>query len=232
MTFVPICLSGCLWGISTDLEKIAAAFPAMIGGRKELQDRFMVFSTAFFQGLQALGNDESLVRSDILMGIAEAYAQSGQEQEALRYIGLTQEHFPDYPENDPSYIYAECGTPTLYQWEGKMYLELVDHYADRGYQQKASNALLRSIGATSLNDRCTNETIIYQADAARVLGELNVYASSLRQAARMAIDLGGKKRYSEALQVYQRTPASWTKERQIQLLAKDVFKQLPSGKVN
>lgn len=38
MTFVPICLSGCLWVISTDLEKVAAAIPEMIGGRKELQD--------------------------------------------------------------------------------------------------------------------------------------------------------------------------------------------------
>ena len=188
--------------------------------------------TAFQQGLQTLGNDNSLIRSDILMGIAEACAQNGQEQEALRYIGLAQDHFPDYPENDPSYIYAECGTPTLYQWEGKMYLELVDYYTNRGYQQKASDALMQSIGVTSLNDRCTNETIIYQADAARVLGEIDIYARSLRQAAQMSITLGSKKRYNEALQVYQRTPTTWIKEPQIQLLAKDIFKQLPARKAD
>ena len=188
--------------------------------------------TAFQQGLQTLGQDASLIRSDILMGMAEAHAQNGQEQEALRYIGLAQDHFPDYPENDPSYIYAECGTPTLYQWEGKMYLELVDYYTDRGYQQKASDALMQSIGATSLNDRCTNETIIYQADAARVLGEIDIYAGSLKQAAQMAIDLGSKKRYNEALQVYQRTPTTWIKESQIQLLARDIFKQLPARKAD
>ncbi len=31
----------CLWVVCTDLEKVSAAFPAMIGGRKELQDHFM-----------------------------------------------------------------------------------------------------------------------------------------------------------------------------------------------
>lgn len=186
--------------------------------------------TAFLQGLQALGDTPSLIKSDILMGIAEAYAQCGEEQKALHYIGLAQEHFPDYPEGDQSYIYAECGLTTLYQWEGKMYLELVDHFTDRGYQQRASDALMKSIGATSLNDRCTNETIIYQADAARVLGELSIYAGSLRQSVQMAVGIGSKKRYSETLQVYQRTPNPWIKEPQIQLLARDVFKQLPTGK--
>jgi transcriptional regulator with XRE-family HTH domain len=188
---------------------------------------------AFLQGLQALGDTPSLIKSDILMGVAEAYAQCGDEQKALHYIGLAQEHFPDYPESDQSYIYAECGLTTLYQWEGKMYLELVDHYTDRGYQQRASDALMHSIGATSLNSRCTNETIIYQADAARTLGELDIYTDALRKSAQMAIDLGSKKRYSEALQVYQRTPRAWVKEPQIQLLARDVFKQLPAArKVN
>jgi hypothetical protein len=40
------------------------------------------------------------------------------------------------------------------------------------------------------SERSANETIIYQADASRVLGELRVYATSLRQAAQMAIDIG------------------------------------------
>jgi len=34
----PIAIPGCLWVVSTDLEKVAAAFPAVIGGKSRLQD--------------------------------------------------------------------------------------------------------------------------------------------------------------------------------------------------
>jgi len=44
MTFVPFCLSRCLWIGSFDLEKVAAAFPAMIGGKKGLQDHIMTLT--------------------------------------------------------------------------------------------------------------------------------------------------------------------------------------------
>jgi hypothetical protein len=45
MTFVPVCLSGCLRIVSTDLEKVAAAFPAMIRGKKGLQDHIFAILT-------------------------------------------------------------------------------------------------------------------------------------------------------------------------------------------
>jgi len=181
----------------------------------------------FLEGLYALGNDNSLIKSDILMGLGEAYAQCNDEQNALYYLELAHNHFPSDPELDPSYMYAECGLTTLYQWEGKTYLELVEYQPDRGYQKKASNALMQSIGASSLSTRCTNETIIYQADAARALDELEIYSDTLTQAATMAIEIGSKKRYNEALQVYQKTPEKWLSEPLITGLGRDIFRQLP-----
>lgn len=181
----------------------------------------------FLEGLYVLGDDDSLIKSDILMGLGEAYAQCNDEQNALYYLGLAHNHFPSDPELNPSYKYAECGLTTLYQWEGKTYLELVEYQPDRGYQKKASNALMQSIGASSLSARCTNETIIYQADAARALGELEIYSDTLTQAATMAMEIGSKKRYNEALQVYQKTPEKWLTEAPIQRLARDTFRQLP-----
>jgi hypothetical protein len=159
------------------------------------------------------------------MGLAEAYAQCKEEQQALHHIGLAKKHFPDHPEYDQSFLYAECGLTTLYQWEGKMFLELSEQYPDRGYQIQARDVLMQSIGAQSLSDRCTTETIIYQADSARVTGELTIYTNALRTAAQMALDIGSKKRYNEALIVYQRTPHRWGNEPQVQALARDLFKQ-------
>jgi hypothetical protein len=111
-----------------------------------------------------------------------------------------------------------------------MYLELSEHYTNRGYQLKAANALMQGSGVQSISARSTAETIIYQADASRVLGELDLYATSLRQTAQMARDLGSQKRYSEAFSVFERMPEKWRHERQIQVLAKDVFGPLPGRK--
>jgi hypothetical protein len=40
----------------------------------------------------------------------------------------------------------------------------------------------------------------------------------------MAIALGSHKRYSEAVEVFQRTPDKWKAEQRILVLAKDVFR--------
>lgn len=184
----------------------------------------------FQKALHVLGDEITLLRSDILMGLSEACAQCKQEQEALRYMGMTQQFFPDHPELDRSFIYADCGVNTLYQWQGKAYLQLVGHFPDAGYQQKAVDSLMQSIGISSISERSANETVIYQADAARVLGELEIYTDSLRKATQMAVAIGSRRRYNDALLVYQQTPQKWIKERQIQTLARDVFKQLPVKK--
>ena len=186
----------------------------------------------FLQGLNVLGEEESLLRSDILMGLAEAYAQCKEEKQALHYMELAQAYFPAYPEHDLSYIYADCGWPVLYQWEGKMYLELAEQYPDFGYQRKAADALMQSIGVQSISERSMNETIVYQADVTRVLGELDVYVDYLETGAQMALTLGSRKRFTEALMVYQRTPEKWLAEQHIQALAKDVFRQFPTRKAN
>jgi transcriptional regulator with XRE-family HTH domain len=186
----------------------------------------------FRQALQMLGETPSLLRSDILMGLSEAYAQCHEEQEALRCMGLAQEHFPLYPEQDPSFIYADCGTNTLYQWQGKMYLELVNHHPDAGYQQKAAESLMQSIGVGSISERSINETAIYRANSALVLNELEIYADTLQQAAQMALHTGSRRRFHDAHLVLQQTPEQWFKEPRIQALSKDVFhvNHLPSKK--
>jgi transcriptional regulator with XRE-family HTH domain len=43
-----------------------------------------------------------LMKSRTYLGLAAAYAQAGQEQEALRYLGMAQETFPVLPEADPA----------------------------------------------------------------------------------------------------------------------------------
>jgi len=185
---------------------------------------------AFREALQMLGGEESLLRSDILMGLAEACAQCHDEAKALEYMALAQNHFPTYPEADPSYIYAECGLNTLYQWEGKMYLKLAERYPQRDHAQRAWNALAHSTGTQSINGRSSSETMLYQADAARLRGDLTTYTDHLRDGLRMALSLGSRQRYDEAVEIYRKAPEPWLKEPAIKGLAKDFFRELPIGK--
>ncbi len=181
---------------------------------------------AFHEALQVLGTENSLLRSDILMGLAEAYAQRHDDAEALENMTLAQNYFPTYPENDPSYIYAECGLNVLYQWEGKMYLELAERYPQRGYAQRAWDVLALSANTQSINGRSISETVLCQADAARLQGDVTTYTDYMRDGLHMARTLGSRKRYNEAVELFQKTPEPWLKEQSIKGLTKDFSGEL------
>ncbi|WP_376794050.1 hypothetical protein [Thermogemmatispora sp.] len=63
----------------------------------------------FEEALRVLGTHSWLLRSDVAMGLAEAYAQCGDERQALHFMTVAQDAFPTRPELDPSFAYAECG---------------------------------------------------------------------------------------------------------------------------
>ena len=181
----------------------------------------------FNEALHVLGSEDTLLRSDILMGLAEAYAQRLDETKALDAITLAQNRFPTVPENDPSYIYAECDLNVLYQWEGKMYLELAERYPQRGYAQRAWDVLALSASTQPINGRSISETVLCQADAARLQGDLTTYTDYMRDGLLMALTLGSRKRYDEAVELYQKTPEPWLKERALKELRKAFSGELP-----
>jgi transcriptional regulator with XRE-family HTH domain len=181
----------------------------------------------FYQeALRILGREVSLLRSDIYMGLADAYAQCKEEEQAVEAIGFAKKHFPAYPEQDPRFLYADCRESELYQWEGKMYLDLAQYYPDRGYYKQADEAFSTSVKLQSIAERSTSETIIHRADALRGLGDLDLYVKCLEEGVSLAQSLGSWKRYKEASDIFQRTPEKWRKEQKIRILAKDVFQQM------
>ncbi len=179
----------------------------------------------FLEALRLLGTEDSLFRSNIYIGLADAYAQRGEEKQALESIELAKQHCPNDPEQDPSFLYAACGWSELYRREGRTYLDLARHSPDRDFYQRAYAASTRSVSLqSSIGERGTTETLIHLADAACGLGELELYVDCLHKGAQMAIALGSHKRYSEAVEVFQRTPDKWKAEQRILVLAKDVFR--------
>jgi DNA-binding SARP family transcriptional activator len=188
--------------------------------------------TLFCHALEILDDQAPLLTSDIYMGLADAYAQCKEEQQALTAIAQAKAHFPEHPEHDPSFLYADCGWSELYQWEGKMYLDLARYFPDRGYYQEAHEAFSRSASLQSVAERSASETVIHQADAARGIGDLELYIHCLEEGAMRALSIGSQKRYSEAYEIFQRKPKQWRHEASVKRLARDVFRHVPTMEAN
>ncbi|MGB8344913.1 MAG: hypothetical protein WCD86_08515 [Ktedonobacteraceae bacterium] len=165
----------------------------------------------FTEVLQSLGNEDAVIKSDIYLGVAEAFSLLKDERQARKTIDLAQDLYPAHPESSPSYFYLDCPAHILYQWQGKVYLNL-------GYYQKALDVLEHCTTMQS-SLRGKSDTFINQAEAALGLGNQEQYLMCLREGTQLALIVGSQHRYQEALKVYRNTPEGWQNDRQIKELA-------------
>lgn len=186
----------------------------------------------FQQALNCLGKSVSILRSDIYIGLADAYALCGEEEKAIDAIAKGKDNFPANPELDPSYLYADLDEAEVYQWEGRMYNDLALLFQDKSviYYKNADNAFEMSTKLRSIAERSSSETIIHRAITACGLNDLELYASCLETGGKCAMSLGSKKWFTGALETFQRTPSKWKNERAIQNLAMTIFAE--QGRLN
>jgi transcriptional regulator with XRE-family HTH domain/tetratricopeptide (TPR) repeat protein len=175
------------------------------------------------KAFRILDKKETLLRSNIAIVLADLYARSGDEKKALDYIALAQNWFLANPEHDPGFIAVDYGLHSLYQGEGETYFKLAQFYPHQGYYQKAWDIFAQSRKTQLVSERTTSETIIYQADAAQRLGDLQAYVDLLREGALLALRINSLKRYNEAVEVFNNIPVKWRKEQKIKVLEQDIF---------
>src|SRR6266487_198179 len=172
-----------------------------------------------FQEIEPFLNQISpLLRGSVYVKMADAYAQCGHEQDALRCIRIAHETFPEHPEQDPCFLYADCGHPTLPFWEGLTYIDL-------DQPEEAWNALARIEHLPSnivVPERTRIETINRQAEAAIALGDQERFRTYIEMGVNGARALGSEKRYNEALDVYRQAKLVWSKEPRVKEL-QDLF---------
>jgi len=167
--------------------------------------------------LSHVNGDMLLSRVGLCSNLAIAHAQLGDETHALDYVEQARKAMPKYPEQDPVYQYGGWDSGNLDKLTGRMYLDLAEHLPD--YAQKAYKTLGQGVSKyTHQGGLC--QTLIHQADAARVMGDLHEYARCLEKGWLIAITFTGKIRQHEALTVLQKAPEAWKKERKYQDLVK------------
>jgi len=172
------------------------------------------------QSLPSIDKVTPLLRSRAYQGLASAAARCGQEEEALKYIGLAYDTFPDDFERDPAFLYADSGVSVLYMYDGITRLDL-------DQPQAALEAFNKVDGLTpkiAIGESTRLEFINLQAKAATAMRERDAAILYIEAAIKQAKALDSQWGRSEAWEVYQQMRLIWPGDGKIKQLA-ELFRQ-------
>ena len=161
------------------------------------------------QAMQYINQITPLQKGRIYIGLAETYAELGKEQEALRFIGLAEDTFPDHPEADPAFLYTHYDDFSMLRLKGLAYLHLDQPQDAWNTFEQAGEVLPTTLvpHRVQLNG--------HQADVSVALGDLDMSSVLLESAVNSALSVGNDMRYREAYDIYGRMLARWGNERRV-----------------
>jgi tetratricopeptide (TPR) repeat protein len=168
-----------------------------------------VYEQAFTHGADL----PPLQRSRVHAELAVVYGQLGREQDSIRAAGQAEELYPDRPEDDPSFLYAEFTPASLVLERGLAYVALAGRFPGRGHQGKAAAIFGQAMEpALQMPDRIRFEIVNHQADTAVLLGDLDAFETFWDQGLAGATMLASKQRLREMRAVWSRATARWPGE--------------------
>jgi tetratricopeptide (TPR) repeat protein len=159
----------------------------------------------------------ALQRSRLYAELAVVYGQFGRAREAVLSADLAEEIYPDQPEGDPSFLYAEFTPASLTLEKGLAYVALAERLPTRGYQGRAANIFARVNDDDSMTvpDRIRYEIANNQARTAVLLDDLDAFETYLRHGIEGAVFLGSRQRHQEAMGAWRHAIAKWPNERRV-----------------
>ncbi|HEX7736760.1 MAG TPA: helix-turn-helix transcriptional regulator [Ktedonobacteraceae bacterium] len=161
---------------------------------------------AYQSALQLASQASPLLRGRVYVGLAEAYSQREQEDEARRCLELGLEIFPQKSEDDPGYSYTHFTHTSISTYEGLMYLNLHQH----AECEQALARIDRMISTDAVPNRL--ELLVHQAMLAGSQGELEQTSALIKAALPMAQTLGSQLRSDQIYEVYESLLGKWGKE--------------------
>ncbi|MBA2681286.1 MAG: hypothetical protein H0U76_23150 [Ktedonobacteraceae bacterium] len=178
------------------------------------------------QALPHEHNVSPLQRSRLYAELAVSYAQEKREEEALHSLDCAQEVYPEHPENDPSFLYAEFHPSSMILEKGRTYLALTQHYPQKEYSRlawKTFAGVEDGLSPFLVPPRIFLEITNYQAETALVQRKLDVCSAYLEKGIRGAKVLGSEKRLEEAVRIQKRAQKVWPSEPRIEELSDLLF---------
>jgi tetratricopeptide (TPR) repeat protein len=158
-----------------------------------------------------------LQKSRVHAELSVVYGQVGREDDAIRSAQTAQDCYPQHPEHDPSFLYAEFTPASLALENGLAYLALAEQHPERGYERKSA-ATLEQFGhrsPTSEPDRIRYEIVNAQARACVLLNDLDAFESYACAGLDGAMRLQSQQRFREAEEAVRCASGRWPQERRL-----------------
>ena len=166
-----------------------------------------------------------LLQSRVYVEAAEAFALHNRRREAEFYLSMGYEVFPDQPEQDLAFVYADSGRFTLALYDGLMHLD--NNQPEQAW--KVFETFKKSPFARTTPERIRLEIVNHQGRAAILSKNLEQYVLCLDDGLSGAIALDSRKRYDEAVTIFQQDmPKDWRHELKIREIAEKYHLILPS----
>jgi transcriptional regulator with XRE-family HTH domain len=168
------------------------------------------------QALPMAKNVSPLLRSRIYLGMASAYARSGQKQEALRSLSLAREGYPGSPEDDPAFLYLATSSD-----RAALHLYEALTYSDLHQPEDAWEALMQVDGMQPklpVIESTRIEFLNLQAKTAALAGNMELSREYLIASVKLAKNNGYAIWAEEAYDVYMTLCQIWPHEKQIKSL--------------
>ena len=166
------------------------------------------------QAIHYLGEVSPLLRACVYAHISGSYTQLNQQQEALRFLELAYEHFPEKYDNEPSYLRAMCGYSTLVICSGL-------HHLDFGQPHEADKSFARIDGLqpkTSISERVRTDLLNCQVEVFAELKDMEQACHYLEVAGKASLAIGSERRFRESFTVFQQLQKMWKDEPMIRNL--------------
>jgi len=172
-----------------------------------------------------------LQRSRTRAELSVVYGQLGREGETLESAELAEQLYPQQPEQDPSYLYAEFTRASLTLEQGLAYAALAERHPERGYQQIAANVFARVEHAArnSVPDRIRYEITNHQAATAVLLDDMEAFEVYMTRGVEGALLLGSKQRQKEVRAAWRLANETWPADPRLRNLGRDLMPALTAN---
>lgn len=207
--------------LSIQYSRIAQDHNLEAAGLKHLAAKYLSANyplktlSTYQEALPLIDSISPLLRSRIYLGIALACAHCGQKEEALKYLALSKDTFPEHPEDDPGFLYADCGLSSIYHYEGLMYLEF--NQPERAWKTFAQVEELKS--KIVVPERTIIEIVNCQAESAVAERDMEKACAYIQTGVAGALRLKSEKRFNDTFTIYKQMRQVWPMERRVQSLA-------------
>jgi tetratricopeptide (TPR) repeat protein len=181
-------------------------------------------AAVYEQALELEAGMPPLQRSRVRAELSVVYGQLRREQEAIRSAETAEELYPDNPEQDPSFLYAEFTPASLTLERGLAFVALAEQYPGHSYQDRAAEIFGQLNSMTvSVPERIRFEIINHQAVTAALRNDLEAFESYISQAIEGAAMLASRQRLREVTTAWRRAAGIWPSEPRLNALGKAIM---------